>query len=89
MTNKKFTILTAMLATIVALLVCIVLQLADSENIARIADNTQTIAKNMPQVVECGACGARVTEYHRVRNDGDTAWVNVCNDCYAYAESNK
>ena len=32
--------------------------------------------------VECGCCGAHVTEWWYVRNMDDTAFVEVCEDCY-------
>lgn len=34
------------------------------------------------QAVECGMCGAHVIEWWYVRNDADTAFVEVCHDCY-------
>lgn len=36
---------------------------------------------NSPQYVECGTCGAHVLEWWKVRNDTNTAWVNVCILC--------
>ena len=32
--------------------------------------------------VECGTCGAHVTNWWTIRNDADTDWVNVCELCY-------
>ena len=32
--------------------------------------------------VECGTCGAHVTDWWTIRNDADTDWVNVCELCY-------
>ena len=32
--------------------------------------------------VECGTCGAHVTNWWTIRNDADTAWVDVCELCY-------
>ncbi len=32
--------------------------------------------------IECGMCGAHVTDWWYVRNDADTAFVEVCHDCY-------
>jgi hypothetical protein len=35
-----------------------------------------------PTAVECGACGAHVTEWWYVRDMQDTEFVAVCHDCY-------
>ena len=35
-----------------------------------------------PAYIECGCCGAHVTEWWYVRNMDDTAFVEVCHDCY-------
>ena len=35
-----------------------------------------------PTQHECGVCGAHVTEWWQVRNDADTAFVDVCELCY-------
>lgn len=34
------------------------------------------------RTVECGTCGAHVLEWWYVRNDEDTAFVEVCSKCY-------
>lgn len=31
---------------------------------------------------ECGVCGATIHDYWQVRNDANTAWVEVCELCY-------
>lgn len=35
-----------------------------------------------PTAVECGACGAHVTDWWYVRDMQDTEFVAVCHDCY-------
>ena len=40
-----------------------------------------------PAYIECGCCGAHVTEWWYVRNASDTAFVEVCHDCYETVRS--
>lgn len=49
-------------------------------------NNPETIANSPHRVdgvcyIECGTCGAHVTEWWPVRNDANTEWVNVCILC--------
>ena len=30
----------------------------------------------------CGTCGAHVTDWWQIRNDANTAFINVCTKCY-------
>lgn len=55
--------------------------------LALILAMVSVIAFKQPTTIECGACGAHVVEYHVVRNDDNTAWVNVCNECYKYVNN--
>lgn len=36
----------------------------------------------MPELIECGGCGAGIYEYWQVRNDDNTKFVKVCEFCY-------
>lgn len=37
--------------------------------------------KTAPEYIECGTCGAHVSNWWKIRNDANTEWVNVCVLC--------
>ena len=76
-----------LLAAIVVLLIGIMLQLADNENIYQIAENTKAIAENT-QTIECGACGAHVTEWTYTQNIHTGKLVKICLRCAENVEQN-
>ena len=47
-----------------------------------VVEYVEVPAAEAPQAVECGCCGANVTNWWTIRNDADTAWVDVCELCY-------
>lgn len=47
-----------------------------------VTEYVETPVEAPAELVECGCCGAHVTQWWTIRNDADTAWVDVCELCY-------